>query len=124
MSGIGRGDPPGSDARERKGSWDSIRACHGDEEVAAGGGLWARGKERRAPALRQGQWRRSGRVGGQRKQEVAREAAQSGRRRCTGEHGSRAGKQAGGGRIWTDLQFQKFQGPNCKPAITFNLGLK
>ena len=40
VRGIGRGDPPGSDARERKGSWDSIRACHGDEDVAAGGGLW------------------------------------------------------------------------------------
>ena len=37
---------------------------------------------------------------------------------------SRAGKQAGGRRIWTDLQFQKFQGPNCKIAITFNLWLK
>ena len=40
VRGIGQGDPPSSDARERKGSWDSIRACHGDEDVAAGGGLW------------------------------------------------------------------------------------
>jgi len=40
VRGIGQGDPPDSDARERKGSWDSIRACHGDEDVVAGGGLW------------------------------------------------------------------------------------
>ena len=40
VRGIGRGDPPGSDVHKRKGSWDSIRACHGDEDVAAGGGLW------------------------------------------------------------------------------------
>jgi len=35
-----------------------------------------------------------------------------------------AGRQAGGRGIWTDLQFQKFQGLYCKAAITFNLGLK
>jgi len=34
-----------------------------------------------------------------------------------------AERQAGGERKRTNLQFQKFQGPNFKPAITFNLGL-
>ena len=99
MSGIGRGDPPGSDARERKGNWDSIRAFHGDEDVVAGGGLWARGKERRAPALRQGRWRRSGATRGWPAQAGGGlPAGPEWRRRRTAAATGKAEKQAGGGR--------------------------
>ena len=103
VRGIGRRDPLGSDARERMGSWDSIRACHGDEDVAPVVVFGARGKERRAPALRQGQWRRSGRVGGQRKQEVASRLAPSG---GGAEQWRRQGKQRSRQEVeddWTSL---------------------
>ena len=84
-----------------------------------------RGKGKRGPARGVEAVERSSATRGcQRKQEVAGEAAQSGRRRCAGEQGSRAGKQAGGRRKGTSLQIPKFQGPYYKLAITFNLGLK
>ena len=109
VSGIGRGDPPGSDARERKGNWDSIRAFHGDEDVVAGGGLWARGKERRAPALRQGQWRRSGATRGR--------PAQAGGGLPAGLERRRQGKQRSRqeeGEAGPNCNFKKFRDPTVK----------
>ena len=43
---------------------------------------------------------------------------------CRQRGAEEAGRQAGGRGKQTDLQFQKFQGPYCKLAITFNLGLR
>ena len=62
--------------------------------------------------------------GCQRKQEVAGEAAQSGGRRCPVVASVKQRKQAGGGRRGLICKFRKFQGPYCKAAITFNIGLK
>ena len=121
VRGIGRGYPPGSDACERKGSWDSIRACHGDEDVAAGGCLWGawRGEESSSAKARAVE-KVGRRVGGQRKQEVASRPAPS------GGGGDRESREAG--RRWkmTGLlcNFRKFQGSYCKSTITFKLGLK
>ena len=59
-----------------------------------------RGNGKRGPARGVEAVERSSATRGcQRKQEVPGEAAQSGGRRCAGEQASRAGKQAGGGRI-------------------------
>ena len=58
------------------------------------------------------------------RQEVAPWPFHRGGRRDTEQRRREAEEQAGGGRKWIGLQFKKFQGPYCKPAITFNLGLK
>ena len=63
----------------------------------------ARGKERRAPALRQGRCRRSGATRGR--------PVQTGGGLPVGpERRREAEEQAGGRRRWTDLQFQKISG--------------
>jgi len=53
---------------------------------------------------------RARRVGRFCKQEVAGLALHGGGRHCTAAAASRAGKQAVGGRIWTNLQFPKILG--------------
>ena len=124
--GIGRGDPPGSGARKRKGSWDSIRACHGDENVAAGGGLW-------------GAWQgeESSSANARVMEKVGRDtwAASASRNWPPGRPRAAAALNSGGdresreaGRRWktTGLlcNFRKFQGSYCKTKITSKLGLK
>ena len=126
VRGIGRGYPPGSDACERKGSWDSIRACHGDEDVAAGGGLW-------------GAWQgeESSNAKARAVEKVGRDAwaASASRRWPPGRPRAAAALNSGGdresreaGRRWkmTGLlcNFRKFQGSYCKTKITSKLGLK
>jgi len=113
-------------ARTRMRAGALIWACHDDGEVAAGGSVWARGRARRGTVRRQ---RAVEEVGRDAWSGSASRRWPPGRSTATGGAAQRrrseeAEEQAGGRRIWTNLQFQKFQGPYCKAAITFNLGLK
>ena len=114
-------------ARKRLGSGALSRALHSGGEVAAGGRSVLRGKAGEAQREGKKQWRRSGATRGAVLQAGGGSLAVPQWRvaqRCLPAAWSRAGMQAGGRRKGTSLQFPKFQGPNCKPAITFNLGLK
>jgi len=62
--------------------------------------------------------------GSHEEQEVARGRPSTAGGAALSVGGGETEKQAGGRRKRISLQFQKIQGPECKPMITFNIGLK
>ena len=112
-------------ARERKSGRVLSHAVHGGDEVAVGGAVGARGTGRRAPARVVEGGRSLGATRG-RPQQAGRGSGALLRWRaawfCTGGEKQKSRQEEDEAGLVCN--FKKFQGPNCKPAITFNLGLK
>ena len=126
VRGKDQGEPPGSGARERK-EWRALSwPGHGGGEVAAARSFWAAWRREGAPARgrraveeeRRDAWVPArGELMAGKPLHNAGGGAVGGRRRETEQGG-------GGGRKGQFCNFQKFQGPLCKQAITFKLKLK
>jgi len=126
VRGKDQGEPPGSGARERKEQRALSWPGHGGGEVAAARSFWAAWRrEGRSSAKEEGveellcdAWKlEGGRWRGR--------AAQSGGRAAWRRRSAaRESRGAGGRGKGPKRNFQKLQGPFCKPAITFKIELK
>ena len=110
-------------ARARRGRRPLQRALHGGVEVAAARRLWAAWQSGEAPAQgKGGRWEHQGDAWKPARRRTWPGAALHGGRRCTAATAGEQRKELEVEEKGPKRNFQKFQGPVCKPAITFKIG--
>jgi len=115
----------GARARARRGRRALQRALHGGVAVAAAGRFWAAWRSGEAPAqAKEGGGEHQGDAWKPARRRTWPGAALHGGRRCTAATAGEQRKELEVEEKGPKRNFQKFQGPVCKPAITFKIGLK
>ena len=116
-------------ARARTRAGALRRARHGGVAVAAARRFWARrgGVARGGGSSARGQWVQE--LAGAPREAEAKSDLAGATQRGGGRRGAVGGEREQretdrGGRQGPKRNFRKFQGPECKPVITFNIGLK
>ena len=127
--GTGCGAICSAQARARLRAGALRRARHGGVAVAAARRFWARrgGVARGGGSSARGQWVQE--LAGAPREAEAKSDLAGATQRGGGRRGAVGGEREQretdrGGRQGPKRNFRKFQGPECKPVITFNIGLK
>ena len=115
----------GARVRARRGRRALQWALHGGVAVAAAGRFWAAWRSGEAPAqAKEDGGEHQGDAWKSARRRTWPGAAIHGGRRCTAATAGEQRKELEVEEKGPKHNFQKFQGPVCKPAITFKIGLK